>query len=157
MGTEDSSPLIFLAIPEFYKWIPSWLWWSPAITLRICRTLAHEVGHHVSLMRDDKLKNTEASQRELLANNYAAAVIEVMTKYWYYKMGRFLIKDIAGWYYAFGLAAAKYERYQRDARRYYAAWCLDPEIKEVAQYYWWARRTYEMKARRSKRKRRQAN
>jgi hypothetical protein len=149
--TEDTSPVIFLTIPEFYKWIPSWLRWSPAITLRICDTLSHEVGHHVSFMRDNQIAYVEADQRELIANNYAAAVIEVMTRHWYYKMGRFLIKEIAGWYYAFGLAAANYDRYQRAARRFYAAWCLDPEMKEAAEYYWWARRTYEKEAGRRKR------
>jgi len=75
----------------------------------------------------------------------------------FYKMGRFLIKEIAGWYYAFGLAAVTHERYRRAARRFYAARCLDPEMKEAAECYWWARRTYEKEAKRSKRKRRQAN
>jgi hypothetical protein len=153
--TEDTPPVIFLTIPEFYKWIPSWLWWSPAITLRICSTLSHEVGHHVSF-DSNEIKNAEPSHRELIANNYAAAVIEVMTRHWYYKMGRFLIKEIAGWYYAFGLAAVNYDRYQRAARRFYAAWHLDPDMKEAAECYWWARRTYEKDAKRSKRKRRQA-
>ncbi len=141
--TEGISPVIFLTIPEFYKWIPSWLWWSPAITLRICGTLAHEVGHHVSFMHDNQIENAEASQRESHANNYANSVIESMTRHWYYKMGRFLIKEIAGWYFAFGLAAANYDRYQRAARRFYAAWHLDPEMEKAAEYYWRARREYE--------------
>jgi hypothetical protein len=141
--TEDSPPIIFLTIPEFYKWVPSWLWWSPIITLRLCDTLAHEVGHHVSFMRDNQIADAEASQLELLANNYADSVIESMTRHWYYKMGRFLLKEIAGWYFAFGLAAAKYERYQRAAKRFYAAWHLVPEMEEAAEYYWLARREYE--------------
>lgn len=142
-GTEKSPPVIFLAIPKFYEWVPSWLWWSPVITLRICRTLAHEVGHHVLVMNHDQLKNAEASQGESFANNYADSVIESMTRHWYYKMGRFLMKDIAGWYFAFGLAAANYGRYQRAARRFYAAWHLVPEMEEAAECYWRARRSYE--------------
>ena len=141
--TEDIPPVIFLTIPEFYKWVPSWLWWSSIITLRICDTLAHEVGHHVSFMRDNQIANAEASQRELLANNYADAVIESMTRHWYYKMGRSITKEIAGWYFAFGLAAARYDHYQRAARRFYAAWHLVPEMEEAAEYYWRARRAYE--------------
>jgi hypothetical protein len=149
-GAADSPPVIFLAIPQFYGWIPSWLWWSPAITLRLCHTLAHEVGHHVS-SDSNEIKNAEPAQRELIANNYAAAVIEAMTRRWYYKMGRYLIKEIAGWYFAFGLAAANYDRYPRAAKRFYAAWCLDPEMKEAAKYYWQVRRTYERDSEQSKR------
>ena len=140
---EDTPPIIFFAIPEFYKWIPSWLWWSPAITLRICNTLAHEVGHHASFLRGYDIVNTEASQHESLAQDYANSVIESMTRHWYYKLGRFIIKEIAGWYFAFGLAAATYDRYQRAARRFYAAWHLDPEMEQAAEYYWRARREYE--------------
>jgi transposase len=142
-GTEDSPSVIFLMIPELYLWVPSWLWWSPVITLRICDTLAHEVGHHVSFMHDNQIVYAEASQRESLADNYANSVIELMTRHWYYKMARFLIKDLAGWYFAFGLSAAHYGRYQRAAKRFYAAWHLMPEMKEAAKYYWRARRTYE--------------
>ncbi|MBO0861225.1 MAG: hypothetical protein J2P21_22610, partial [Chloracidobacterium sp.] len=71
-------------------------------------------------------------REKLLANNYAAAVMEVMTRRWYYKMRRYLIKEIADWYYSFGLAAETYERYQRASKRFYAAWHLVPEMKEAA-------------------------
>jgi hypothetical protein len=142
-GAKNSPPVIFLMIPEFYGWVPSWLWWSPAITLRMCRTLAHEVGHHVSAMNGDQLKNAETSRRESIANIYSDSVIELMTRHWYYKMGRYLIKDIAEWYFAFGLAAGNLGNYQRAAKRFYAAWYLIPEMKEAAEYYWRARRSFE--------------
>ena len=141
--SKGTPPVIFLTVPEFYKWVPSGLWWSPAITLRICDTLAHEVGHHVSFMHDNQIENAEASHRELLANDYADSVIELMTRHWYYKLGRFLLKDIADWYFAFGLAAANYGHYQRAAKRFYAAWHLVPEMEQAAEYYWRARWAYE--------------
>jgi len=150
-GTENSPPVIYLTIPEFYKFVPSWLRWSPLITLRICRTLAHEVGHHVSIMNDDQLKIAAASQAELLATNYAASVIELMTRGWYYKMGRFLIREIAEWYFIAGLVDAKYECYQRAAKRFYAAWHLAPEMENAATYYWGVRRAYEKEAGQNKR------
>ena len=141
--TNDTPPMIILAIPEFYKWVPRWMWLSPIITLRLGHTLLHEVGHHVAFMNDNRHQESKSDERELLANSYADAVMKSMAQRWYYKIGDFLIKELASWYFALGVAAANYDHNQRAITRFYAAWHLDPKHKYAADYYWKTRRIYE--------------
>ena len=135
----DRLPFIILSVIELYKWVPSYLWWSPLITLRITETLAHEVGHHVAYTRSALLPETSKADHELFANAYAHSVIQSMTDKWYYKIGQWLIKDLGDWYFTFGLAAARKGRYEVATTRFHAAWHLNPAIEKVADYYWAAR------------------
>ena len=93
-------------------------------------------------------------KNEIRRTSYGGLEIECVCsnpRGWYYKMGRFLIREIAEWYFIAGLVDAKYECYQRAAKRFYAAWHLAPEMENAATYYWGARRAYEKEAGQNKR------
>src|SRR5882724_11676570 len=38
---------IVLYVRQIYNGLPGFMWWTPLPTLRIVRTLAHEVAHHL--------------------------------------------------------------------------------------------------------------
>lgn len=137
--TEVSPAIIILSIRELYRGIPAFLWWSPVPTLRISWTLAHEVGHHLIFM-EDAFRAGVSADKELRADKYAEIVLQRMTRRWYYRAGQWCIKDLADWYFAFGLAAAQKKRYRVAADRFYNAWHLNPNIENVADYYLSAKR-----------------
>jgi len=133
----ESPPYIILSIRDIYRGIPAWLWWSTVPTLCINQTLAHEVAHHLAFTRGYVLKPGEfLNKEESLASKYAENVLKRMTKRWHYRLGRWFIKELAGWYFAFGLVDARKGRYRSAADRFYTTWSLHPEHRNAADYYW---------------------
>jgi hypothetical protein len=138
--TSSSRPYIILSIREIYRGVPSFLWWSSVPTLRISRTLAHEVAHHLVATKEHVSKQIETSEdEESFANEYAGKVLKKMTKRWYYKLGSWCIKDLSGWHYAFGLIDMREGNYRAAADHFFSAWDLNPEFEDAADWYWRAR------------------
>lgn len=140
MPTASEPPFIILYAQPVYRPIPSFLWWSTVPTIRILRTLAHEVAHHLIATRGYVFKKEEdLSDEEMLANRYAESVLRKAAAQWSYKLGQWCLKDIAGWHYAFAMVDWRQKKYKAAAERFYNAWNLDPENEAASRWYWRAK------------------
>ncbi|MDQ3803228.1 MAG: hypothetical protein M3416_05170, partial [Acidobacteriota bacterium] len=133
----DNPAGIMLYARSIYRGIPFILHWSTAPTLCLLRTLAHEVAHHLVSTRGYVFHAGEdVTDGEALAERYAASVEQRVVRQWRYRLGRFWLKEIAGWYYAFGNVEWREKNYQAAVRYFLNAWHLDPE-HELAGYWYW--------------------
>lgn len=138
--TATESPYVLLYIQPIYRPIPSFLWWSTALTLRIIGTLAHEVAHHLVATRGYVFQEGEdTGDEELLADRYAASVLRKATQRWPYRLGRCVLEVLSGWHYAVGSADWRRKKYKSAAEGFYNAWNLDPESQEASYWYWRAK------------------
>lgn len=136
----DAPAFIMLYVQPIYRAIPSVLWWSTVPTLRLLRTLAHEVAHHLKATRGFILHEGEDdTDEEALADRYAECVVERVTTRWPYKLGQLCLKEIASWHYIYGMLDWREEKYLSATERFYNAWELNPENKEADYWYWRAK------------------
>lgn len=138
-GSNQSYILLF--VQEIYRGIPAIYAMTPVPTLRIARTLAHEVAHHLVSQRGYVFQPGEKrSDEERHANNYAAGVLQNMKKRWWYRLGQKLINDLAHTHYVFGVEEWKRQEYCAASDRWFKAWDLNPELEnEVKDWYWQAK------------------
>lgn len=131
---------VMLYVQNIYRTIPSWLWWSTVPTLRIVRTLAHEVAHHLKATRGYvNQPGEETEDEESLADSYAEKVLQKMVERWPYRLGQRYLKERASWHYAFGSLDWRDQKYEAAANRFLDAWNLDPSHKSAAYWYWRAK------------------
>ena len=99
--TKDRPAQVVLYAGDIYYAIPKLMMASPMTTLRLARTLAHEVGHHVIATRGyiynpwEKYKPWEGIRdpyEEAMANAYASDLIERMLRHWPYKFGKLMAR-----------------------------------------------------------------
>lgn len=139
-SAEGNPAFIMLYVRPIYRSIPRPLRWSTAPTLRIVRTLAHEVAHHLIATRGYVFDEGEdVADEELLAERYAEQVLLRATKRWLYKLGELSLNEIASWQYTRGILDWRDGRYLSAAERFYDAWNLNPKIKDAAYWYWRSR------------------
>lgn len=136
---QTSPAYIILYIRDLYRGISPFYWWTPVTTLNICRTLSHEVGHHLIAQRGYVFqpgeKVTPAEFEEEMANRYSATVLQKMKKNWYYKLGQWAIKDLASKHFILGVLDWKEKKYKEAAERWYRAFHLDPERADALHWY----------------------
>lgn len=136
----DLPSYILLLTRYVYSGVPSVYWLTPVPTLRIIKTLAHEVAHHLQATRGYIFQpNENPKDHELLAETYAAGVYKKMIKRWHYKLGQRLINSLAKTNYAFGTIEWQKQRYCAAAERWHKAWELNPELEDIADLYWQAK------------------
>lgn len=139
-GKAEVPPYIMLYVRQVYRGIPSLLWWSSVPTLRLVRTLAHEVAHHVITTKGYVFQPGEtAADEELIANRYAETVLAKMRAHWRYRFAHWCLRDLAGWHYAFGSVDWREKKYEAAADRFFKAWDLDPEHADASYWYWRAK------------------
>jgi len=141
----DNRPAeVVLYARDVYLGIPKFLLLSPMTTLRIARTLAHEVGHHVIATRGyiykpwEKYKpwtGTRDPYEEKMANAYASDVIERMLRLWHYKLGKFLARMVSTFFFKAGIQDYSDRKYQSAALLQFRAYTLDPENDDAGQCY----------------------
>ena len=137
---EGAPASIMLYARPIYRSIPSFLWWTTIPTLRINRTLAHEVAHHLIATRGYVFESGEdVADEEALANRFSVKVLETTAAKWSYTLGRWCIRDLAEWYYTFAMTDWRKNDFKAAARRFYSAWDLCPDNEEAAYWYWQAR------------------
>lgn len=135
---------IMLYAEPIYRPIPSFLWWTTVPTLRILRTLAHEVAHHLVATRGYVFeKGEDVADEEALANRFSATVIASTAQKPSYRLGQWFIKDLANWYYTFAMTDWEKKNFSAAARRFYNAWDLCPDNAEAGYWYWQARERSE--------------
>ena len=138
---KGSLPSYVLLLTQYtYFGIPAIYSLTPVPTLRIVKTLAHEVAHHLIATRGYvSYSGEDIGDQESLANRYAEGVLQRMMKRWYYRLGQRLINDLAETNYAFGAIEWEKQRYCAAAERWYKAWELNPELEDIADLYWQAK------------------
>jgi hypothetical protein len=129
---------------DIYFGIPSLLVVSPLATLRVARSLAHEVGHHVIATRGyvykpwEKYKPWDGSRdpyEEKMADAYASDVMERMLKHWPYKLGQLLARLISAFLYKAGIQEYWDGKYQSAASFQARAHSLNPENEDAGQCF----------------------
>ena len=100
ISTVNDPAFIILYAEPIYRPIPWFLWWTTVPTLRILRTLAHEVAHHLVATRGYVFeKGEDVADEEALANRFSATVLASTSQKPSYTLGQWCIKDLADWYY----------------------------------------------------------
>lgn len=134
------SAYITLCIRQIYNSVPSFLWWSTLPTLRIIRTLAHEVAHHLFQMKGYiNQPGDKKEDEEVLAESYAVRTLQRILSKWQYKLGGKMAKEIAFWHYSQGILDLKSKQYLSASNHFFKAWDLDPELQDVSSFYWQAK------------------
>lgn len=130
---------IMLYARNIYRGVQSCLRLTPVATLRIVRTLAHEIAHHLMAQRGYVFTPADWNQddEEQLANRYSEIVLKRMTRKLSFRLSEKIVKEIASWHYALGSADWKYNNFESAARHFYLAWDLDRAHKEAS--YWYGR------------------
>jgi hypothetical protein len=134
-------PYIVLNISDIYRGVPMVYWLTPVPTLLIAYSLAHEVAHHIVATRGrgcvikagESLKPNE--QEEVFADKYAFSVLERMSKRWYYRLGKWAIRDLSDWHYISGISAWRSKDYVSAAEHWHNAWALHANNNEAAYWY----------------------
>lgn len=141
---ERTESSITLNLTDIYQSVPRVYWWMPVPTLLIASTLAHEIAHHLVATRGYVFKRGENLKHfeyeEVLANRYATSVMKRMEERWYYRLGRWMINDLADHHDVLATFAWKEKKYEKSAKHWYRAWCLNPDLDEAAYWYWRAKR-----------------
>jgi hypothetical protein len=142
---EGSGPSITVNVGELYRHIPFILRWTPAVTLAVTGTLAHEVAHHLVrhrgfvFSRDEAHRKLTREQEEEIAERYAFATNKKMLRVWYYRLARRLMSEAAEHHYIQGLLDLKEGKYASAAARFHRAWHLVPEHEFASRAYWYAK------------------
>lgn len=147
-----TAPHILLVVKDKYRPIPSLYRLTPVTTLWIARTLAHEVGHHLVARRGyifqpgEKFKHPEIEEE--FCDRYAFGILKKMQKRWYYRLGMWGIKDLAGIQYMLGVLDWKDKKYKEAVERWYRAIVLDPDHREASYWYWRTKKMIESEQKR---------
>jgi hypothetical protein len=121
--------------------LPRALWWTPAATILIARTLGHEVAHHV--IRSTGTKPDSDADEQRAADLYAIELRRRMATRFRYRLGEWLIKEIADDRYIWGLTCWKDGERERALKQWTMTLRLDPDHHSAE--YWRACRQEEPK------------
>jgi hypothetical protein len=133
-----TSAHIQLFINDIYSVIPSLLYWTSVPTLRIAKALAHEVGHHLLDHRgyifspDEKIRYDK--YEEEMAERYALDVVRKMRGRWWYQLGNWLTRKLAGHQFVLGTIDYEAKRYKEASEHWYRAWVLDPDREDASRW-----------------------
>jgi hypothetical protein len=142
--TKDRDARVVLYANDIYFGIPHVMMYTPMASLKLARTLAHEIGHHVVATRGYIYKPWEQYRQwngvtnpyeEKMVESYAADVIEKMLRHWPYKVGHFLTRRFANLLYSAGLQKYWDGDYLRSARLQFRAYHLYPTNEDAGQCY----------------------
>jgi hypothetical protein len=142
--TKDRDARVVMYANDIYFGIPYTMMYTPAATLRLARTLAHEVGHHVVATKGYIYKPWEKYRRwngvadpyeEKMVEDYASDVLERMLGHWPYKFGKFFTRKFANLLYRASLQQYWDGDYVRSARLGFRAYHLDTTNLDASQCY----------------------
>jgi hypothetical protein len=142
--TKDRDARVVLYANDIYFGIPYPIMFTPAATLNLARTLAHEIGHHIVATRGYIYKPWENYKRwngvtdpyeEEMVDAYTADLIERMSRHWPYKFGKFLTRKFANLLYSAALQKYEDGDYVRAARLGFRVYHLDPANLDANQCY----------------------
>ncbi len=143
-GTKKEPAQIILFANDIYFGIPKPLLMSSVATLKVARTLAHEVGHHVIARRGYLYQPSEKykawngirdPEAEKVVDRFAAEVVYRMQQHWPYTVGKLLARLSSTVLYKGGLQAYRAEDYKRAASMLARAHSLNLENEDAGQAY----------------------
>jgi hypothetical protein len=76
---------------------------------------------------------------EEFANRYAVEVIKRMRRRWHYRLGLWMLKDLADWHYMMGIREWRDKRYGEAAEHWHKSVRLYPDASEVVYWYYRAK------------------
>ena len=129
---------------DVYDGIPKLLMASPVATLKLGRTLAHEIGHHVIATRGyiyqpwEKYKpwnGVRNPYEEEMAEAYASDAMQKMIRHWPYKLGKLMARFLSNFLYQAGLQDYWDGHYQSAASLQDRAFSLNRENEDAGQCY----------------------
>jgi hypothetical protein len=141
---KDQPAQVVLYANDIWFGIPTLLIAAPMTTLRVARTLAHEVGHHLIATRGYIYKPSERHHQsdgrrdpyaEKMADSYAADVINRMLRHLPYKLGNLMARRLSNSLYQWGLADYWAGDYQAAASKQARAETLNPENEDAGQCF----------------------
>jgi len=134
---------IILIVRSLYLPVPRIFSHTPAMTLRIAKTIAHEVGHHVIAEKKFALRkksnSDEVESEEEFAERYERAVISRMKRRWVYRIGAKLLKVAAAINYYRGARAWNKRRFDQAARYFEMTIQVEPAHSDANYWFWRAR------------------
>ena len=142
--TKDRAARVVLYANDIYFGIPRVMMYTPMATLKLARTLAHEIGHHIVATKGFIYKPWEKYRQwngvidpyeEKMVESYAADVLQKMLRNWPYKFGDFLTRKFANLLYSAGLQKYWDGDYIRSARLQFRAYHLCPTNEDAGQCY----------------------
>ena len=135
---------VVLYSDDIYFGIPKLLMASRICTLKIARTLAHEIGHHVIATRGYIHQPSEHYQpwtgirdphEEEMADQYAAEVMNRMLTSWRNRFSRLLAQMLSIFLYKAGIQDYWDGNYESSARLEFRARAINPDNVEAGQCY----------------------
>jgi len=142
--SKDRPAQVLLYSKEVYFGIPTLLMVSPMAILRLAKTLAHEIGHHVITTRGfiyepwEKYKPWNGIRdpyTEKMADAYSLDVSKRMLSRWHYRLARWLTNAFAKVLYKVGLQNYRTEDYRLSAQLNFKAYLLNSENEDAGQCY----------------------
>ena len=131
--------LTSISIRNLYRGIPSLFQSTPLLRLVIVETLAHEVGHHLIVTRGYIFQPTEIFKHresvEEFCDRYAFSIVKRMMGKRRYRFFRWILKNLASWYYSFGSLDWKEKKYKRAAERFLTSFHLDSNREDALYWY----------------------
>jgi predicted Zn-dependent protease with MMP-like domain len=142
--TKNRPAQILLYANDVYFGIPKIFLGSRMATLKVARTLAHEVAHHVIAARgyiydsSEKYKSWKGVRdpaEEDMAHRYASDVVERMKSYWPYMVGNSLARMLSYSFYKAGLQDYWDENHKEAAARQAKPHSLNPQNEDAGQCF----------------------
>jgi hypothetical protein len=134
---------IILIVRSLYLPLPGILTHTPAMTIRIAKTIAHEVGHHLIAVKKFALRkkpdSDELETEEEFAERYERSVISRLQREGIYVIGARLLRVAAAMNYYRGARAWNQKNFAQAAHYFDLAIQVEPTHEEANYWFWKAR------------------
>lgn len=142
--TQERGAEVVLYANDVYFGVPRLLVATPMATLKLARTLAHEIGHHVIATRGYIYDHREKyapwtgktnPKEEQMVQAYAEDVIDALLQHWPYKLGNWLLQLTSKILFKRGLRDYWHNNYQRAASCFARVHSLTPTNENAGQNF----------------------
>lgn len=143
---------IAMHVPKILRGVPHWCLRTTVPPLLFARVLAHEVGHHLVSVRgyalhpSEKPRQKHGDYEEEMVDRYAFEVVRKMKTQWRYRLGQWLIGQVAEWHFMQGRVDYERKNYKIANERFLKAVNLNPEFEDARQAYWLTKDQAEKKS-----------
>ena len=140
--SESNLNRIYLNFDALNSPIPKILSRTPLISFRIIKILSHELAHHLIATKKEPFTEAIAEvEEETVAEKFAEKIVsdyEQKRKNW-----NWIYKDLASWYFNFGLADCKLNKFESAKKHLYLAFLMDSKNESISEWFWFAKHKAE--------------
>ena len=141
--TKDGPAHIILIVRSLYLPVPGVFTHTPAMTIRVAKTIAHEVGHHLIAEKKYALRkkpdSDELETEEEFAERYERSVISRMKRGGIYILGARLLRLAAAMNYYRGTREWKKKNFDQAAHYFDMTIQVEPTHDDANYWFWKAR------------------